>query len=54
MHQIIKEWDNLEPDLRSEMETQYVLNNPSLMKQMQDQGEWLRMSADELGIGIGD
>jgi len=48
------EWDRLEPDLRSELETQYVLNNPSLMRQMQDQGEWFGVSADQLGIDVKD
>jgi len=44
------EWDKLEPDLRSELETRYILNNPSLMRQMQDQGEWSCVSVDKLGI----
>ncbi len=43
-------WDRLEPDLRSELETQYVLNNPGLMAQMQDQGKWFSVSAEKLGL----
>ncbi len=46
------QWDKFEPDLRSEMETQYVLNNPILMKQLQDQSQWFRLPADQLGIDV--
>jgi len=46
------EWEKLEPDLRSELETQYVLNNPILMKQIQDQGEWFTVSLEQLGIDL--
>jgi len=28
------QWDKLSPDYRSELETQYVLNNPELMKKV--------------------
>jgi hypothetical protein len=48
------EWDKLETDLRSELETQYILNNPILMKQMQDQSEWFNVSVDQLGIDLKD
>jgi hypothetical protein len=48
------EWDQLEPDLRSELETQYILNNPILMKQMQDQSEWFNVPVDQLGIDLKD
>jgi hypothetical protein len=44
------EWNKLEPDLRSELETQYILNNPILMKQMQDQSEWFSVPMDQLGM----
>jgi hypothetical protein len=40
------------PDLRSELETQYVFNNPILMKQIQDQGEWFTVSLEQLGIDL--
>jgi hypothetical protein len=48
------EWNKLEPDLRSELETQYILNNPILMKQMQDQSEWFSVPMDQLGIDVKD
>ncbi len=48
------EWDKLEPDLRSELENQYILNNPILMKQMQDQNEWFSVPMDQLGIDVKD
>ena len=44
------EWDKLEPDLRSELETQYILNNPILMKQIQEQSEWFTVSLEQLGV----
>jgi len=47
------EWDQLAPDLRRELETQYVLNNPILMKQIQDQSEWFTVSLEQLGIDLG-
>lgn len=28
------QWDKLDPELRSELETQYVLNSPKLMKKI--------------------
>ena len=46
------EWDKLEPDLRSELETQYVLNNPILMEQIRDQSEWFTVSLEQLGIDL--
>ncbi len=46
------EWDKLEPDLRSELETQYVLNNPILMAQIRDQSEWFTVSLEQLGIDL--
>jgi hypothetical protein len=46
------EWDKLDPDLRSELETQYVLNNPILMAQIRDQSEWVTVSLEELGIDL--
>ena len=48
------EWDRLDPDLRSELETRYILNNSSLMGQIRDQGEWFSVPADKLDIDIGD
>ncbi len=48
------EWEKLEPDLRSELETQYILNNPILMKQIQDQSEWFTVSPEQLGINLKD
>ena len=48
------EWDKLEADLRSELETQYILNNSILMKQMQDQSEWFNVSVEQLGIDLKD
>jgi hypothetical protein len=41
-------WDKLEPDKRSELETQYILNNPILMKQIQDKSEWFTVSLEQL------
>ncbi len=46
------EWDKLEPDLRRELETQYVLNNPILMAQIRDQSEWFTVSLEQLGIDL--
>jgi hypothetical protein len=46
------EWDKLVPDLRSELETQYILNNPILMKQIQEQSEWFSVSLAQLGIDL--
>ena len=46
------EWDQLEPDVRSELETEYVLNNPILMTQIQDQSEWFNISMDQLSIDV--
>lgn len=46
------EWDQLEPDVRSELETEYVLNNLILMKQIQDQSEWFNVSMDQLSIDV--
>lgn len=48
------EWDKLAPDLRSELETQYILNNPILMKQIHDQSEWFTVSLEQLGINLKD
>lgn len=49
-----EQWDKLEPDLRSELETQYILNNPILMKQIQEQSEWFSVSVEQLGINLKD
>jgi len=46
------EWDKLEPDLRSKLETHYILNNPILMKQIQEQGEWFSVSLEQLGVDL--
>ena len=46
------EWDQLEPDVRSELETEYVLNNLIFMKQIQDQSEWFNVSMDQLSIDV--
>ncbi|RKZ92533.1 MAG: hypothetical protein DRR19_03950 [Candidatus Parabeggiatoa sp. nov. 1] len=48
------EWDKLAPDLRCELETQYILNNPILMKQIHDQSEWFPVSLEQLGINLKD
>ncbi|MDM8566039.1 hypothetical protein QUF74_10345 [Candidatus Halobeggiatoa sp. HSG11] len=44
------EWEELKSDERRELETQYVLNNPVLMKQISDQSEWFNVSANQLDI----
>jgi len=49
-----EQWDKLDPDLRSELETQYILNNPILMRQIQDQSEWFSVSVEQLGINLKD
>jgi len=48
------EWEKLEPKKRSEIETQYILNNPILMKQIQDKSEWFTVSLEQLGINLND
>jgi len=48
------QWDKLEPDLRRELETQYILNNPILMRQIQDKSEWFSVSLEQLGIHLKD
>jgi hypothetical protein len=48
------EWEQLEPEQRSELETQYILNNPLLMKQIQDNSEWFTISLEQLGIDLND
>ena len=48
------QWDKLEPDLRSELETQYILNNPIFMKQIHDQSEWFTVSFEYLGLNLKD
>jgi hypothetical protein len=54
------QWDNLSPDLRSELETQYVLNNPELMKKMAlaeenyRQGKYFIPTDEQLGFDTGD
>jgi len=48
------EWDQLEYDVRSDLETEYILNNPILMKQIQDQSEWFNVSMDQLSIDVKD
>ncbi len=40
------QWDKFEPDLRSELETQYIFNNPILMKQLQDKSKWFSIPAE--------
>jgi len=46
------EWNKLEPNLRSELETQYILSNPILMEQIQTQDEWFTVSLEQLGINL--
>ena len=48
------EWDNLEPELRRELETQYILNNPILMEQIKEKSEWVKISPEQLGIDLKD
>jgi len=48
------EWDKLEPDKRRELETQYILNNPILMKQIEDKSKWFTVSLEQLGINLND
>jgi len=54
------QWDNLSPDLRSELETQYVLNNPELMKKIAlaeenyRQGQYFIPTDEQLGFDTGD
>ena len=50
------EWDNLDPETRSELETQYVLNNPILMKQILcgEEGEWFTVTPAQLGLEMSD
>jgi len=54
------QWDKLSPDLRSELETQYVLNNPELMKKMAlaeenyRQGKYFIPTDEQLGFDTGD
>jgi len=53
------QWDKLSPDLRSELETQYVLNNPELMKKMAlaeenyRQGKYFIPTDKQLGFETG-
>ncbi|HIE02927.1 MAG TPA: hypothetical protein EYP59_22035 [Thiotrichaceae bacterium] len=50
------QWDNLSPDLRRELETQYVLNNPELMKKIAlaeknyRQGQYFIPTDEQLGF----
>lgn len=48
------EWEQLEPDQRSELETQYILNNPLLMKPIQDNSGWFTVSLEQLGMDLND
>jgi len=54
------QWDKLSPDLRSELETQYVLNNPELMKKMAlaeenfSKGKFFIPTDEQLGFDTGD
>jgi hypothetical protein len=54
------QWDKLSPDLRSELETQYVLNNPELMKKIAlaeenyRQGKKIIPTDEQLGFDTGD
>jgi L-lactate utilization protein LutC len=54
------QWDQLSPDLRSELETQYVLNNPELMKKITQaeenyrQGRYFIPTDEQLGFDSGD
>ncbi len=54
------QWDQLSPDLRSELETQYVLNNPELMKKMAlaeenyQKARYFIPTDEQLGFETGD
>jgi len=48
------EWDRLSPDLRSELETQYILNNPVLMAQINSPDNWVTVTPSQLGINLDD
>jgi hypothetical protein len=54
------QWDKLSPDLRSELETQYVLNNPALMKKIAlheenySKGKYFIPTDEQLGFDSGD
>lgn len=48
------EWDKLDASTRSELETQYVLNNPVLMEQMRDKSEWITVPFEQLNIDLKD
>ena len=54
------QWDKLSPKMRSELETQYVLNNPELMKKMAlaeenyRQGKYFIPTDEQLGFDTGD
>jgi hypothetical protein len=54
------QWDKLPPDLRSELETQYVLNNPELRKKMAladknyRQGKYFIPTDEQLGFDTGE
>ncbi|RKZ47161.1 MAG: hypothetical protein DRR16_33770 [Candidatus Parabeggiatoa sp. nov. 3] len=54
------QWDNLSPDLRRELETQYVLNNPELMKKIAlaeenyRQGQYFIPTDEQLCFDTGD
>jgi hypothetical protein len=54
------QWDKLSPDLRSELETQYVLNNPELVKKIAvaeknyRQGKYFIPTDEQLGFDTGD
>ena len=54
------QWDKLSPDLRSELETQYVLNNPELSKKIAlaeenyRQGKYFIPTDEQLGFDNGN
>ena len=54
------QWDKLSPELRSKLETQYVLNNPELMKKIAlakenyRQGKKIIPTDEQLGFDTGD
>ena len=46
------QWDSLTAEERSEIETQYILNNPVLMSQIQHKSEWVNVSLTQLEVDI--
>jgi hypothetical protein len=46
------QWNELDTDLRSELETRYILNNSILIEQIYDQSEWHTIPANQVGIDV--